>query len=107
MDVLLFGDQTADQQSLLKKATLKKDHAILSTFLERAALTLREEVRRLPKSRRERIPNFLTITHLCEYYYDKGNKVPELESALVTISQLAHFIGYVSLARFANYKISY
>lgn len=93
MDILLFGDQTADQYPLLRKLTQRRDNAILATFLERASVTLRNETRRLPRSRRELIPDFLTISNLVEAYSEKGVKIPELESALVTISQLAHYIG--------------
>ena len=93
MDILLFGDQTADQYPLLRKLTQRGDNAILSTFLERASVTLRNETRRLPRSRREIIPDFLTISNLVEAYSEKGVKIPELESALVTISQLAHYLG--------------
>lgn len=93
MNVLIFGDQTADQYPLLRKASLWRDNAPLSTFLEQTCVALREEVERLPRTQREQIPDFLTITDLVELYYAKGSKVPQLESAMVTISQLAHYIG--------------
>lgn len=93
MDVLLFGDQTADQYPLLRKLTLRKDNAIVSTFLERVSVALRDETRKLPRARRELIPDFLNVSNLIEAYFEGGVKVPELESSLVTISQLAHYIG--------------
>lgn len=93
MDVLLFGDQTADQAPLLRKLALRKDNAIVATFLERASVALREEIRHLPRTRREAIPDFLTISNLVEAYFAKGVKIPDIESTLVTISQLAHYIG--------------
>ncbi|EON65175.1 hypothetical protein W97_04412 [Coniosporium apollinis CBS 100218] len=94
MDLLLFGDQTADQYPLLRKISQRKDNALLSTFLERVSVALRDEVTRLPRSHRDSIPDFLTVQHLVEAYYEKGLKMPQLESCLVTIAQLAHFIGY-------------
>lgn len=95
MDLLLFGDQTADQYPLLRKISQRKDNALLSTFLERVSVALRDEVTRLPRSHRDSIPDFLTVQHLVEAYYEKGLKMPQLESCLVTIAQLAHFIGLV------------
>lgn len=96
MDLLLFGDQTADQYALLRRAVHSKSNAVLTTFLEQVSVALREETRRLPRNRREQIPDFLRVSDLLERYYEKGNKLPELESSLVTISQLAHYIGYVA-----------
>jgi Starter unit:ACP transacylase in aflatoxin biosynthesis len=93
MNVLIFGDQTADQAQLLKKVTARKDNTLLSTFLERTAVALREEVERLPKIQREVLPDFLTVSNLVENYFQKGVKIPQLESCLVTIAQLSHFIG--------------
>lgn len=93
MNILIFGDQTADQYPLLKKAVLRKDNALLSTFLERASVTLRNEIKRLPLSQRESIPDFLSISSLIEAYYEKGLRIPQIESSLVAISQLSHFIG--------------
>ena len=92
MDLLLFGDQTADQYHILHKAVHRKN-AVLTTFLERVSVALREEIRRVPRSRRELFPDFLNVNNLIEHYYEQGLKIPELESALVTVSQLAHYIG--------------
>lgn len=99
MDVLLFGDQTADQYPLLRKVLARKDNSLLTTFLERSAVALRDEVRRMPKSRREVMPDFLTISNMIENYAEKGVKVAEMESVITTISQLAHYIGYVVALR--------
>lgn len=95
MNVHIFGDQTADQAQLLRKICGRKDNTLLTTFLERTSVALREEVERLPKIQRGIIPDFLTVSHLVEGYYGQGEKIPEVESALVTIAQLAHYIGYV------------
>jgi hypothetical protein len=95
MNVLIFGDQTADQFPLLRKACVWKNNAPLWTFLERTSVALREEVQKLSRQQRDQIPDFLTINDLVENYSQKGNKVPQLESCLVTIAQLAHYIGYV------------
>jgi hypothetical protein len=93
MDMIIFGDQTADQSSLLRKALVRKENVLLQTFFDKVSIALRDEVQRLPRSQRETIPDFLTISHLVEAYYEKGSKVPMLESCLTTIAQLAHYIG--------------
>ncbi|KAK5156477.1 polyketide synthase [Oleoguttula sp. CCFEE 6159] len=95
-NIVLFGDQTADQYSLLRKISLRRDNALLTTFLERVAVALREEIRKLPRSQREAIPDFLTVQHLVEAYYEKGVRIAPVESCLVTIAQLSHYIGFYS-----------
>ena len=94
MNVLIFGDQTADQYTLLRKIVSRKDNTLLTTFLERVSVAIREEIQKLPRTQRDQIPDFLTLNHLIEAYYEKGLKVPQIESTLVTVAQLAHFIGY-------------
>ncbi|KAI9670205.1 MAG: Type I Iterative PKS [Alyxoria varia] len=94
MNVLVFGDQTADQYSILRKASLRKN-AVITTFLEQVSVALRVEVRRLPRTRRDQIPPFLTVSDLVESYYSPNvRKIPEIESCLVTVSQLSHYIGF-------------
>ena len=93
MNILIFGDQTADQYPLLRKASIWKNNAILTTFLERVSVVLRQEVEKLPRTQRETIPDFLRFSDLVEAYFAKGLKIPQLEGTLVTIAQLAHYIG--------------
>lgn len=93
MDLQIFGDQTADQYPLLRKACLQKDNSLLQTFLERVSVALRGEIQQLPRPQRDSIPDFLTISHLLDAYYEKGLKIPQLESCMVTVAQLAHYIG--------------
>lgn len=94
--VLLFGDQTAEQYPLLNKIVLHKENPLLRNFVERCAVALREECRLLPRSQRDMIPDFLSVNDLKEAYYQKGSKVAMIESALLVISQLGHYIGYFS-----------
>ena len=95
-NVLLFGDQTAEQYPLLHKVVLRKENALLRNFVERVSLALREETRLLPRHQRDLIPDFLTASDLIEAYYQKGSKVAMLESALLTVAQIGHYIGYFS-----------
>jgi Starter unit:ACP transacylase in aflatoxin biosynthesis len=93
MNTFVLGDQTASQTVLLQKICARKDNNLLTNFLERVAVALREEVQALPKAQRDTIPNFLRLSHLLEAYTDKGIKIAPIESSLLTIAQLAHFIG--------------
>ena len=86
MNTLIFGDQTADQYPLLRKACTWKNNATLTTFLDRVSVVIREEVQKLPRTQRDQIPNFLTTWDLVEAYYAKGLKIPEIESCVVTIA---------------------
>ena len=92
MNVLLFGDQTADQYQILRRAVLHKHNAILTSFLEHATLAVKNEIRRLPRWRRNAFPDFSSMNSLVEHYYAQGTKIEELESCLVTVAQLAHYI---------------
>ncbi|KAK3704502.1 polyketide synthase [Vermiconidia calcicola] len=94
--VLLFGDQTADQYTLLHKIVLRKENALLRNFVERASLAIREECRLLTRSQRDLVPDFLTVSDLVEAYYQKGDKVVMIESVVVVMAQLGHYIGYFS-----------
>jgi hypothetical protein len=93
MNTFVLGDQTASQIVFLRTLVTRKNNTLLASFLERAAIALREEVQKLPKTQRDTIPNFLTLNHLTETYHEKGVKVPQIESSLLTVAQLAHFIG--------------
>jgi len=92
-NILFFGDQTAEQYSLLKKIVLRQKSPLVATFFERVSQVLREEVSKLPYTQRATIPDFLTANDLVENYYQKGLKVPMVEGVMVTIAQLGHYIG--------------
>ena len=94
--VLLFGDQTAEQYAILQKVVLHKENALLKNFVERCSVALREETRLLSRRQRDMIPDFLSVNDMKEAYYQKGSKVAMIESALLVIAQLGHYIGYFS-----------
>lgn len=93
MDVLVFGDQTADHLPALKKICQIRSNGSLSTFLDLSSVAIRDEVERLPSASRREIPDFLTVADLVDAYYQLGIKIASLESCLVTLTQLAHYIG--------------
>ncbi|KAH0538586.1 Type I Iterative PKS [Glutinoglossum americanum] len=94
MHIFLFGDQTADQSSFLQKVFACKDHVLLVSFLDRVNVALREEVAQLPRITRQRIPDFSTVQELALRHQERGEASPAVESTILCIAQLAHFIGY-------------
>ena len=93
-NIILLGDQTAEQYPLLRKIVLRKDNALIINFLERCSVVLRHEVQSLPRRQRDMVPDFLSVTELIEAYRQAGHRVLPIETALLTISQLGHYIGY-------------
>lgn len=97
-EVYVFGDQTADCRAFFSKVFTRKDDVLLQSFLERAgdAVRIENKYRSHPS---KAVPNFLTIQELVDRYYRGEAKDSAIESALVCISQFAHFIGYVNVSR--------
>ena len=96
MDILLFGDQTVDTHAFLKDVlTRGKSNTLVTSFLVKASAVLREEVAQLPSLDRESIPNFSTIQELSDRHHEGQLVNTAVESALLCISQVAHYIGYV------------
>lgn len=91
-EVYVFGDQTAELRAFFAKVFTRKDDVLLQSFLERAGEVLRIEnkARTHPS---QAVPSFLTIQELVDRYYRGELKDAAVESALVCISQFAHFIG--------------
>lgn len=92
MDILLFGDQTCSQLPFLWQVAICKDNSIHGAFLTRASSVLRDEVRKLPYDKRQIIPDFLKLSDLLTAYQERKLKIPELESAFLTISQIAWYM---------------
>ena len=96
MDLLVLGDQAVDTYLFLKDVLARgKSNTIFSSFLARVSAALREEVAQLPRLDRECIPDFSTVQELADRYHDQCILNPAIESALLCISQLGHYIGYV------------
>jgi naphtho-gamma-pyrone polyketide synthase len=85
--VLLFGDQSEERFEELRALVKVTDNPLLTTFLEKAYLTLREEVSRLPYVTRS-LPGFTSIETLLWRYGETAVRHPAIESALVCIHQI-------------------
>lgn len=93
MEVYIFGDQTADCRSFLSKVFHHRGSLLLDCFLEQTAQAVQQEVA-IREYGFSRVPDFGTIQELSDRYYQQDVADPAIESTLVCISQLAHFIGY-------------
>lgn len=101
---LLFGDQSTDTHGFLAEFFRQPNRGILAdAFLEQVARELRKEIESLPALERAKLPKFLSLQNLNERYYAQGIKHPGLDGALLCISQLAHYIEYVSFCFVLSY----
>ncbi|KAI2640016.1 polyketide synthase [Xylaria nigripes] len=92
---LLFGDQSLETYSFLANFLRQgKPSVYARMFLERATECLRNEVDRLPRVERLKVPIFYTLPQLNEKYHRQPIKCPGIDSALLCMVQLAHYIDY-------------
>lgn len=93
MSFLLFGDQSLNTYPFLADFYRNGNPSILArTFLEQAGHALREEIDSLGKLERPKFPVFLTLQQLNEKYQAQERRHPGLDSALLCIAQIAHYI---------------
>ncbi|OQE35476.1 hypothetical protein PENCOP_c013G03618 [Penicillium coprophilum] len=91
--VYLFGDQTVDFDSGLRRLLHAKNDSLVVAFFEKTYHALRKEITSLPPSERQVFPRFTSIVDLLARFKQSGPN-PALESALTTIYQLGCCIHY-------------
>ncbi|KAF7738576.1 Conidial pigment polyketide synthase [Penicillium ucsense] len=91
--VYLFGDQTADFDSGLRRLLQAKNDSLVISFFQKCYHALRKEISALSPSQRQIFPRFTSIVDLLARYREFGPN-PALEGALTTIYQLGCFIHY-------------
>ncbi|KAJ5108641.1 hypothetical protein N7456_005316 [Penicillium angulare] len=91
--VYLFGDQTADFDSGLRRLLQAKNDSVVVGFFQKCYYALRKEISALPPSERQMFPRFTSTVDLLARYREHGPNAA-LESALTTIYQLGSFIHY-------------
>lgn len=89
--VYLFGDQTANFDSGLRRLLQAKNDSLVSSFFQKCYYALRKEISQLPPSQRQMFPRFTSVVDLLARYRESGPSTA-LESALTTIYQLGCFI---------------
>ncbi|KAK4235039.1 conidial yellow pigment biosynthesis polyketide synthase [Achaetomium macrosporum] len=92
---LLLGDQSLDTHGFLAQFFRQEKHGELAkAFLRQAGHALLWEIERLPKLERRELPVFRTLQQLNERYHSAEFKHAGVDAALLTISQLAHFLDH-------------
>lgn len=98
MHIVLFGDQQPDCRDFLQQVFNIKDNIILKSFLDRVTIALHQELKSQPhRSHCKRIPRFSTVKNLVEQYYVTDQSNTALDSAILCVAQLSHFIWLASL----------
>ncbi|KXJ91143.1 melanin synthase [Microdochium bolleyi] len=93
LSFLLFGDQSLDTHGFLADFLKSGRPGVLAReFLRQVEGALRDEVDSLPRSERASIPVFRTLPQLNEKYHAQATKTPAVDSALLCVSQLVHYI---------------
>ena len=96
MAFLLFEDQSLDTHEFLAEFCHRGNLSVLSrSFLEQIGSALREEVDQLSSLERQRVPKFSSIQELNKRYHVGNIKNSAMDSALLCITQLAHYIESV------------
>jgi iron transport multicopper oxidase len=94
MAFLLFGDQSLDVYAFLADfcGGSKIPSVLARSFLEQVGAALRREVDQLSSIERQRVPRFASVKELNENYHSHEVKNSAVDSALLCIAQLAHYI---------------
>ncbi|KAI0387178.1 polyketide synthase [Hypomontagnella monticulosa] len=112
MAFLLFGDQSLDTHGFLADFYRRGNPSVLAKeFLRLAGDALRDEIDRLPREERRKIPIFRSLQQLNERYHSRKLKFPGIDSALLCVAQLAHYIDrsekeYEDVTSHGNTKLS-
>lgn len=93
MDILLCGDQVFDRHAYLQSQLLSnRSNHILSFFFQQVNFALRREIAQLSPLEVNHIPVFSTLEELVNRDSSQSNHHLGIQSALLCISQLAHYM---------------
>lgn len=91
LSLYLFGDQSNPFRDDLGALLLVGGNPILNTFLDQAALSLRQEIQTLSWSQREQFPSFCNFLDLLAIDASKPLH-PAVQSALSSVYHFALFL---------------
>lgn len=93
VEFILFGDQSQDTHAFLADFYCHGHRSTLSrSFLEQVSTALVQEIDSLPSVQRRKLPVFSNIEELNERYHVESTRNCAIDSALLCISQLAHYL---------------
>ncbi|KAL4874942.1 hypothetical protein BJY04DRAFT_233188 [Aspergillus karnatakaensis] len=97
--LVFFGNEfPSDDLKLLLRNLLRQSQdrrfRLLSAFVHEATLVLRDEISKLPQYLQNQVPHFESVLTLAEHGdFREGGLGAAMESALLVVLQLGHFIG--------------
>jgi 2-phospho-L-lactate guanylyltransferase (CobY/MobA/RfbA family) len=90
---LLFGDQSLDSHGFLANFFRQGSQGELAkAFLRQVTHALTALIEKLPVVERTALPNFRSLQHLNERYHNTALKHAGIDAALLTISQIVHYL---------------
>lgn len=87
----LFGDQTYDGQSKLRRLFQHRNNPLLNDFLKRACHVIVHEIGSLPPNDRNSFPTFSSIEDVVSYE-EMGKPCAALDMSTTCIYQLGTFL---------------
>ncbi|OAA70563.1 Beta-ketoacyl synthase [Cordyceps fumosorosea ARSEF 2679] len=106
-DLLIFGDLTASFDVELRRLLHVRGNEAMTSFFERVALRLRQELGRQPSAIQNMFPRFTTLIDLVSGFGDKMDGEPVMQFFLMTVCQLAKFIHFASGRPFPSPQNTY
>lgn len=98
--ICIFGDQTWDLQSHIKKLFHLRDNAVVEDFLTKAYDAVRKEIYSLQPELRDAIPRFTSLNDLILYNQGSGPRCVAIDLAIHCMYHLGTFIRYGVARRF-------
>ncbi|KAK1751945.1 polyketide synthase for naphthopyrone YWA1 [Echria macrotheca] len=92
--IYLFGDQTNDFVPDLRQLLRIQDSPLLTAFLEKTHIALRQEISQQGREIQDFLPRFSRVVDLLAAYSTDIDSAPVLASTLTAIYQLGSFISY-------------
>src|SRR5947209_2954893 len=94
--IYLFGDQTNDFVPDLRQLLRIQDSPLLTAFLEKTHIALRQEISQQGREIQDFHPRFSRVVDLLAAYSTDLDSAPVLASTLTAIYQLGSFIRYAT-----------
>ncbi|ATY66936.1 Beta-ketoacyl synthase [Cordyceps militaris] len=106
-ELLVFGDLTASFEEELRQLLHVRGNEAMTSFFERVAFSLRQELGRLPSAVQNMFTRFTTLIDLVAGFGDKIEGAPVMQFCLMTVCQLAKFIHFATGRPFPSPESSY
>ncbi|KAM3427380.1 hypothetical protein NHJ13734_009003 [Beauveria thailandica] len=106
-ELLVFGDLTASFEEELGRLLHVRGNEAMTSFFERVAFSLRQELGRQPSAIQNMFPRFTTLIDMVAGFGNKMEGTPVMQFCLMTVCQLAKFIHFTTGRPFPSPENSY